>query len=179
MTVVLLSLRPEFAAAILSGRKRYEFRRTIFRRRGVTTALLYSNSSERRVVGAFEVGRVHEASPERLWEKYRHVAGIDESAFFAYFDGVKRGYAIGISRVHKFTPTVDPYAALEDFVAPQSFYYLTPARASALLPPSRRLNEIDAEARRQRVVGDYEILDAPTRPAVGQAPPAHPVLSHC
>lgn len=176
MTVVLLSLRPEFAAAILSGHKRYEFRRTIFRRRGVTAALLYSNSSERRVVGAFEIGRVYEATPERLWEKYRHVAGIDESAFFAYFEGVNRGYAIGISRVHRFTPPVDPYAALEDFVAPQSFYYLTLAQASALLPPGRCLADIDAGARKQRSVGDYEILGAPTRPAVGQAPPAHPAL---
>jgi type I restriction enzyme S subunit len=172
----LLSLKPEFAAAILSGRKRYEFRRTIFRRRGVTLAFIYSNSSVRRVVGAFEIGMVCEGSPQRLWDKYKHASGIDEPTFFSYFEGARVGYAIGISRVHPFTPSVDPQVALPGFVSPQSFYYLSPAQACALLPPGRRLDEIDGKMRAQRYVRDYESLGIASKPAVGQVTPVGPAL---
>ncbi len=143
MTIVLLSLRPEFAARILAGQKRFEFRRTRFRRCGITAALMYSNSTERRIVGAFEIDRIHEASPRRLWLRYHLVAGIDERAFFEYYEGADRGYAIGISRVHRFAPATNPRTVIPGFVPPQSFCYLSATEAAQLLPPGLSLGDVD------------------------------------
>ncbi len=48
---VLLSLKPQFAAAILSGEKKFEFRRDVFSRSDVTTVVLYASSPVCKVVG--------------------------------------------------------------------------------------------------------------------------------
>ncbi len=169
MTIVLLSLKPVFAARILSGEKRFEFRRTRFRRRVVTAALMYSNSTERRIVGAFEIDTIHEAPPARLWTKYCSLAGIDERTFFEYFEGVDRGYAIAISRVHRFIPAVDPKRASPGFVAPQSFCYLSAREANRLLPPGLSVTDIDHPSASRRLMDEPEFEDArwsPTSPGL-------------
>src|SRR5450756_1588152 len=51
VTRALLSIRPQYAAAILRGEKRYEFRRTVFSRH-VDVVLVYVPSPVRRVVAA-------------------------------------------------------------------------------------------------------------------------------
>ena len=56
--IVLLSIRPEFAEKILDGRKRFEFRRTIFRDTNVTKAIIYASRPVCRVIGEFEIEEV-------------------------------------------------------------------------------------------------------------------------
>lgn len=143
LTIVLLSLKPEFAAKILAREKRFEFRRTRFKRHTVTAALMYANSTERRIVGAFEIDSIHQAAPAQLWAKYHTSAGISEQAFFEYFDGADRGYAIQIARIHRFSPAVNPYKALRGFVPPQSFCYLSAQKTRRLLPPGLSVAAID------------------------------------
>lgn len=171
MTIVLLSLKPEFASRILNREKLFEFRRTRFRRHAVTAALMYSNSTERRIVGAFEIDRIHEATPSRLWSRYRALAGISESAFFEYFEGVDRGYAIGISRVHKFSPTIDPYKALPGFVPPQSFRYLSPQQTKKLLPQGLSPADLERQSAICIVMEDPS-MEASQLPRMSLAKPA-------
>ncbi len=170
MTIVLLSLKPEFAARILSGEKRFEFRRTRFRCRVVTAALMYSNSTQRRIVGAFEIGGIHEASPKRLWTRYRSVAGINECAFFEYFEGLDRGYAIEISRVLRFVPAIDPKTAFPGFVPPQSFRYLSARQASQLLPSGLSVADIDQSLVTRGLSDEPKLEDSrPTCSSLGQS----------
>ena len=52
---VLLSIRPQFALQIFEGSKRYEYRRAIFKREGVTSVLVYASAPIGKVIGEFEV----------------------------------------------------------------------------------------------------------------------------
>jgi predicted transcriptional regulator len=122
---VLLSIRPEYAEAIFSGKKRYEFRRTIFKNEDVTEIYLYANSSVQRIVGRFCVGQIISGAPQELWARFKACSGISKEGFFQYFDGCERGYAIEVLDPHSFQPPVNPYLLLDDFKPPQSFYYFS------------------------------------------------------
>lgn len=129
---VLLSIKPEYAEAIFCGRKRYEFRRTIFKNKDVATIYLYSNSSVKRIVGYFSVGRIIKDVPSELWARYKAYAGISEEGFFQYFDGCGSGYAIEVLDPHIYQPPVNPYLLFQDFKPPQSFCYLSAERLGVI-----------------------------------------------
>lgn len=65
---VLLSIKPKYVDEILSGAKRYEFRRVIFRK-SVETIYIYCNSSVKRIVGSFTVGGICR-EPQRRFGTY-------------------------------------------------------------------------------------------------------------
>lgn len=122
---VLLSINPEYAEAIFSGQKKYEFRRSIFKNRSVDTIYLYANSSIKRIVGCFEVGTIFEGPPSRLWKRFGKDAGISRDAFFQYFAGCQHGYAIEVINARAKNPYANPYILIENFKPPQSFCYLS------------------------------------------------------
>src|SRR5882724_1118800 len=97
----LLSIRPEFVAAILNGQKRYEFRRSIFKR-PIDVVIVYATVPVRRVVAEFKVTSVICDTPRALWRLTREAAGIEERTFFEYFRGKDIGYAIEIGNVRKY-----------------------------------------------------------------------------
>ena len=123
---ILLSIKPEYVDEILRGRKTYEFRRIIFKNRKIGRIYIYATSPVSKIVGSFTIGKIIEASPNMLWKKCRNNAGLSKKDFFDYFKGTKKGFAIQICSVEQFDKPVDPYRAMEDFSAPQSFYYLPP-----------------------------------------------------
>src|SRR3989442_11639469 len=85
-TRALLSIRPHYASAIMNGKKRYEFRRTIFAL-PVKVVVLYATVPVQRVVAEFDVKSVMSGKPERLWKRTQRFAGIERSRFFEYFRG--------------------------------------------------------------------------------------------
>jgi predicted transcriptional regulator len=123
---VLLSIKPEFSEKILSGEKRYEFRRTKFSEpSNVETIYLYATSPVQQIVGSFTAGEVEEGSPETLWSKYGDHSGIkDQSRFMEYFSGSETGYAIEIEETTCLSPPVDPRSFIENFRPPVSFQYV-------------------------------------------------------
>lgn len=121
---VLLSIKPKYANAILNGEKEYEFRKVIFRKRGIEKVYIYSSSPVKKIVGAFVVGDIIADHPRRIWKKCRNKSGIQKGDFFAYFNGIEKGYAIKIDELEIFEDPIDPRSILEDFVPPQSFCYI-------------------------------------------------------
>lgn len=130
----LLSIKPEFAEKILSGRKVYEFRRTIFSDySAIDFVYIYSSSPDRRIVGGFTIQRIIEASPDELWDLFGDQSGMDDrERFMAYFDGAETGYAIQVDKTHRFQDPINPEDVFEEFVPPVSFYYLDPEMESSL-----------------------------------------------
>src|SRR3989442_1204917 len=120
--VALLSIRPRFASAIINGEKRYEFRRTKFRK-PVEVVLVYATVPIQRVLAEFDVKTVLSGKPERLWRRTQRFAGIERKSFFDYFRGADVGYAIEIGEVRKYR---NPYCPVEQLGVrpPQSFLYL-------------------------------------------------------
>src|SRR4051794_36716731 len=79
-TPVLLSIRPEFASAIIRGEKRFEFRRCIFRR-PVSVVVIYATSPVKHAIGEFDIKTVFYGQPKELWKKTNGAAGIDKTRF--------------------------------------------------------------------------------------------------
>ncbi|OGJ49064.1 hypothetical protein A2335_01790 [Candidatus Peregrinibacteria bacterium RIFOXYB2_FULL_32_7] len=122
---VLLSIRPKYCEALLSGEKKYEFRRTIFKNNDVKKVYLYCNSDIKKIVGSFEIKNVLIGSPKDIWNKCKKYAGIKRKDFFEYFKGTNTAYAIKVKKTRKLKRPINPYATMKNFVAPQSFYYIS------------------------------------------------------
>ena len=122
--VALLSIRPEYADAILSGSKRVEFRRRPLAT-SVTHVVIYSTRPEGRVVGICRVVAQHRASPSELWSEFQHCGGIARRAFDAYFEGTREAYAIELAMPRTISP--EDGVSLAELGAtrpPQSFQYV-------------------------------------------------------
>jgi predicted transcriptional regulator len=117
-----LSIKPKFAEAIFEGRKRFEFRRSIFRE-DIRVVIVYMSSPVMRVVGEFGVEGIITDNIDSLWEQTEAHAGIGREMFMDYFAGRDVGHAIKIGNVKRYgrprnlqkTYGVRP---------PQSFLYL-------------------------------------------------------
>lgn len=121
---VLLSVKPKYAEKILEGKKKYEFRRAIFKRNEIEKVYIYSSSPVSKITAAFEIEKILMDSPEKIWKLCHKYAGISKKDFFAYFKNSGIAYAIEIGNVNSFPVPIDPYHVIEDFIPPQSFYYL-------------------------------------------------------
>ena len=121
----ILSIRPEYVDRILSGEKKYEFRKRIFKREDVDTIVIYSTSPCCRVVAQASIAEIIQDSPERIWKKTKKNGGIAKEKFMTYFDGKEVAYAIRISAVRRLTKpcSLDEYAP-QVKAAPQSFVYV-------------------------------------------------------
>ncbi len=121
-THALLSIKPRYAEAIFGGQKRYEFRRTIFRR-DVRVVVVYITSPVSMVAGEFDVQRVISDDVASLWRRTQAKAGIDCAGFFDYFAGCDVGHAIAIGEVRLYPKLLDVSKSF-GLRAPQSFVYL-------------------------------------------------------
>lgn len=124
-----MSIRPNFASAILSGEKRFEFRRRKFAQ-SVEVVLVYATIPIRQVVAEFEVKSVISSGLDSLWRQTRNFAGIEKKVFLQYFKGVQIGHAIEIGKVTRYK---EPYCPIEKLGIrpPQSFVYINGAGTSA------------------------------------------------
>jgi len=121
---VILSIKPKYVRSILSGVKRYEFRKSIFSEKYVQEAYIYVTAPIKRIVGLFEIGAIVRDSPEGLWNKLGTLSGMHEAEFFDYFKDTKIGFAIEIKHVEAFKSQYDPKELIPGFNPPQSFCYL-------------------------------------------------------
>jgi predicted transcriptional regulator len=122
--LVLLSIRPEHVANILSGRKTFEFRRRVFARREVTNALIYCTKPVGRFVAEFEIDDILCEKPEQLWRQTKQGSGISKQYFDEYFSGRREAFALRIGRVRAFSRHFIPSEVIENFTPPQSFMYV-------------------------------------------------------
>lgn len=121
-SVVLLSLWPCYADAILRKEKRVEFRKVSFRR-PVSHAVMYSTHPVKHIVGFFEIARVEESSPRQLWRKYKGVAGVSKSEFDSYYEGIEQGVALVVRNVRMLRKPLPLRYIGKNITPPQSFRY--------------------------------------------------------
>ncbi|MCE8424766.1 MAG: hypothetical protein J5U17_03185 [Candidatus Methanoperedens sp.] len=121
---VLLSVKPEYAEKIVEGTKKYEFRRSIFKKNDIDKVYIYSSSPVSKIIGSFEIENILKDSPEMIWNLCQKYAGISKKNFFSYFINSNMAYAIEIGDIDRFKEPIDPYHIIENFKPPQSFYYV-------------------------------------------------------
>jgi predicted transcriptional regulator len=118
--VILLSVHPRYADAIMRGEKKFEFRKANVP--CVSFVLIYSTSPTKRILGFFKVKRAHKERPEVLWNSFGKTGSISEEDFFVYYKDVDQGIALEVGQVWSFCQPL----RLSAFATtpPQSFRYV-------------------------------------------------------
>lgn len=122
LTNAILSIKPIYAHAIMSGEKKVEFRKKIFKR-PVDKVFVYSSSPEKKIIGYFTIDNIIEDTPINLWKTFEKVGGITKTAFFEYYKDVEKGFSIKIEKYEKFNEMINPTELFKDFSPPQSYIY--------------------------------------------------------
>jgi type I restriction enzyme S subunit len=120
---LLMSIQPPIARRITSGKKKYEYRRTIFKRE-VGYIYIYSSSPVRRIVCRFTCGGCLSGAVDEIWEKTGKWSAASLAEYRDYFKGTRTAYAIKIENLEVFENPPDPYKIIPAFRPPQSFMYM-------------------------------------------------------
>jgi predicted transcriptional regulator len=120
---VILSINPIYISEMRIGRKKYEYRKRIFRK-SVDKIYIYSTSPIKKIVGYVLYQGYIEGTPNEVWESTKYESGISEEFFFEYYSNAQKAYAIDFSKIIFFDKPVDPIKVDRNFYAPQSYRYV-------------------------------------------------------
>ena len=134
--VVLLSVRPRFADALLDGTKTVEVRRRPVRLHAGAVCLLYASSPTRALTGALTVAGVDHGAPDELWRRHGAGTALTRVDYDDYLDGRSTACALVVAAPIAFRTAV-PLAELrrrnDAFVPPQSYRFVHDGELRALL----------------------------------------------
>ncbi|MDL2296693.1 hypothetical protein LJC68_04935 [Bacteroidales bacterium OttesenSCG-928-B11] len=119
---VLLSIKPEFAFKIFDGTKKFEFRKSIFKRKDINKIIVYASSPVQQVIGEFEIKNILHDDTEKVWSLTKQNSGITKQFYDEYFLNKDKAFAIQVGSVKKYSSP----KSLSDYnlgYAPQSFAY--------------------------------------------------------
>lgn len=122
MSVILLSIKPEYSKRIISGEKKFEYRKRL-PQKNITKIIIYSSAPEKKVIGEVQVLETMSMSKSELWEATKENAGISYKKYEEYFLDSERAFAYKLGKVSIYSPQ----KTLEDLgvrQAPQSFIYV-------------------------------------------------------
>lgn len=95
MCKILLSIKPEYVEKIFNGRKKFEYRRTLPKRK-VDGVVVYSTYPNKEIIGEFKIKNIHNYKISKLWEISKDKQGITRQDFSKYFKNKTEGYAYEI-----------------------------------------------------------------------------------
>lgn len=121
---VLFSIKPEYAELILSGQKKFEFRKNIFKKKEVNTVIIYATMPVGKIIGEFKVGDILENSPSELWSLTKKHAGISRGFFEEYFHQRDKAFAIAVEDPVRYELPLSLSDISPGTKAPQSFCYI-------------------------------------------------------
>lgn len=81
---LIISIKPEFVDKIISGEKKYEFRRRIYRKE-VEKIYIYQTLPNSGIVGYFTPDNIIKDTPENLWKNLKDVSGTNKEFLLSYF----------------------------------------------------------------------------------------------
>ena len=122
MSRMLLSIKPEYVKKIISGKKKYEFRK-FHCRDGIHTILIFATAPTKKVIGEVTLVNIIEGDIEYVWHETRGFGGILKRDYKKYYQ--KREVAIAY-QLGEVTVYEEPLM-LEDLglnYVPQSFAYI-------------------------------------------------------
>ena len=123
MCKILMPINPEYVDEILSGNKKYEYRKTKAKRKNIDKIVIYSTSPIMRVVAEVDIEGIIEDSPEKLWEQTKKYSGITKDFYSKYYKNKESAVAYKLGNIKVY----DKPKKLCDIginYVPQSFVYL-------------------------------------------------------
>lgn len=129
--LILISIHPEHVQKILSGEKRFEFRKKIPNHQ-VCKMVIYATSPVMKVVAVADIDATISSNPEKVWRLTRHASGISKRFFSDYFDNRPVAHALSIGEVRELETPVALAEISRTMVAPQSYRFVDEAFLSKL-----------------------------------------------
>ncbi len=122
MSRMLLSIKPEYVNKIISGKKKYEFRK-FHCRPDVDTIVIYATTPVKRVIGEASILAIIEGCVEEVWKQTFPQGGISKTAYKEYYKNKDIAIAYHLGDVTTYEVPLE----LSDVglsYAPQSFAYI-------------------------------------------------------
>jgi predicted transcriptional regulator len=116
LSTIILPIKPQYAASIVGGEKRYEYR-TRLPSNPVSKIVIYETAPVMLCTSVVEVLSVLRCQPEELWKATAELSGVTEEAFRRYFSGRSLAFAYRLGAVRRIQP-------FRPSPPPQSFKYL-------------------------------------------------------
>jgi predicted transcriptional regulator len=129
---VLISLEERHAENIFAGTKHVELRRRAMNVKAGTVVWIYVKLPVGRVIGHAKVSAALSLAPSTLWRRFATVCGITRTEFFQYFEGVSKGFALGLHDPQRLAGTVSLTELRQvsaGFQPPQFFIRIAPDSA--------------------------------------------------
>ncbi|MGL5268892.1 MAG: ASCH domain-containing protein [Spiroplasma sp.] len=120
---ILLSIHPEYVKKIISGEKKFEFRKVKTRKYQPNKIFIYSTAPDSFIIAEADITEILEEHPDKIWNKTKKYAGINYHFFIEYYKNKDKAIAYRLENVREF----DSPKTLNDLgikAAPQSFIYL-------------------------------------------------------
>ena len=119
---IVISINPEYVKKIISGEKKYEYRRKAAKQ-NIEKIIIYETTPIIKIVAEAEIADVLKMTPEKLWRETHKESGITKKFFNRYFKGRDLAYAYKLGKITVYDSPVD-LSELGIKNAPQSFIYL-------------------------------------------------------
>lgn len=116
---LIISIKPQFVEKILSGEKKYEFRRRIYTKE-VEKIYIYQTLPDAGIVAFFKPGEIIKDTPKNLWDSLKEVSGTTEESLMTYLHDKDEAYAIEIVDLKIFDEPFIP----EGIPVPESYTYI-------------------------------------------------------
>ena len=125
---VLLSILPQWAEAILNGKKKWEYRRVSPKNINKGSRIvLYATRNQQEIVGEFMVGVVLREPVLALIKHTLPKTPHTKEEIRFYFSGLRIGYALEVKKYRKYKkpiPLTEIKKRIPFFTPPQNFLYL-------------------------------------------------------
>ncbi len=122
MSRMLLSIKPEYVKKIVSGKKKYEFRK-FHCRDEIDTIVIYATAPTKQVIGEVSLLDIIEGDIEYVWHETKGFGGILKRDYKAYYKEREVAVAYHLGEVTLYD---EPKKLIDlglDYV-PQSFAYI-------------------------------------------------------
>ena len=116
----ILSIKPQFVEEIVAGKKKFEYRKSVFKQ-PVEKVYVYASAPISKVIGEFQPVDVVVGTPGDVWKETNKFSGITKRFFDEYYKGRKTAYAIVIQNFVKYDCQVNLPKGMH---APQSYCYV-------------------------------------------------------
>lgn len=118
---IILSIHPSHIEKILSGEKRYEYRKRI--PTDIRYIVVYATAPIKMIVALIKIDSILKGTPESVWEKPK-TCRCFQGFFMLYFTDHQDSYAIKFKAVFKLETPKSLMCLDNNVSAPQSYTYL-------------------------------------------------------
>lgn len=119
---IILSIHPNHIEKILSGEKRYEYRKLI--PQDIDYLIVYATAPIKKIVAIIEVDMVMKDTPQNIWDVTQNESGVSYEFLMNYFNNLSIVYAIKFRNIYKLPTPIDITIIDGVKCAPQAYVYV-------------------------------------------------------